>query len=180
MADELGVTHETIRKDLLTLESLSFEPTISARTGMPAEKQRIAAAAREFLPPTRAVLIDSGTTTEAPATDLPPAVSLVAITNALLIALALMTHPRLTVHLLGGRICAATMSTVDSWALRNLHDVQAEVAFLGANALSVEHADAVFEYADLDAIDIVTTDEGMSAHDAHALQAAAGVEVLRV
>ena len=53
MADELGVTHETIRKDLLTLEShgllrrvhggamplesLSFEPTIGARSSLAAE-----------------------------------------------------------------------------------------------------------------------------------------------
>ena len=40
--------------------------------------------------------------------------------------------------------------------------------------------DAVFKYADLDTIDILITDEGMSADDAHALQSAAGVEVLRV
>jgi len=229
MADELGVTHETIRKDLLTLEShgllrrvhggavpvesLAFEPSISARTSMAAEKQRIADAAIEFLPPTGAVLIDSGTTTEALATSLPPAASLVAITNALPVALALMTHPQLTVHLLGGRIRAATMGTVDSWALRNLQDVQADVAFLGANAFSVDHGlstpdaseaalkgamvdssrltvlladhtkfgrDAVFKYADLDAIDILVTDEGMSAADANILQSAAGMEVLRV
>jgi DeoR family fructose operon transcriptional repressor len=229
MADELGVTHETIRKDLLTLEShgllrrvhggavlaesLSFEPTISARTSMAAEKQRIAAAAIEFLPPTGAVLIDSGTTTEALAASLPPGVSLVAITNALPIALALMSHPQLTVHLLGGRIRTATLGTVDSWALRNLHDVQADVAFVGANAFTVEHGlstpdsseaalkgamvesarltvlmadhtkfgrDAVFKYADLEAVDILITDEGMSAADAHALQSAGGIEVLRV
>ncbi|MEP6648298.1 MAG: DeoR/GlpR family DNA-binding transcription regulator [Lapillicoccus sp.] len=229
MAGELGVTHETIRKDLLTLEShgllrrvhggavpvesLSFEPAIAARTSRAAEKHRIAVAATEFLPPTGAVLIDSGTTTEALAANLPLGSSLVAITNAMPIALALMAHPQLTVHLLGGRIRAATMATVDSWALRNLREVQADVAFVGANAFSLEHGlstpdsaeaalksamvhsarltvlladhtkfgrDAVFKYADLDTIDILITDEGMSASDAHSLQSAAGIEVLRV
>jgi DeoR family fructose operon transcriptional repressor len=229
MADELRVTHETIRKDLLTLEShgllrrvhggavpvdsLSFEPAIDARTSMAQEKQRIAAAAVEFLPTTGAILVDSGTTTEALAANLPNGSSLVAITNALPIALALMTHPQLTVHLLGGRVRTATMATVDSWALRNLSEVQADVAFVGANAFSLEHGlstpdsaeaavkeamvhaarltvlladhtkfgrDAVFKYADLDAIDVLVTDEGMSATDAHSLQSAAGIEVVRV
>lgn len=88
IAQELGVTHETIRKDLMTLESLgqlrrvhggavsaepsSFEPAISARTTMAAEKQRIAVAAVGFLPPTGAVLLDSGTTTGALAARVPP------------------------------------------------------------------------------------------------------------
>jgi DeoR family fructose operon transcriptional repressor len=228
MAEELGVTHETIRKDLLILEShgllrrvhggavpvesLSFEPAIGARTSMADEKQRIAAAAAEFLPATGAILLDSGTTTEAFAAQLPPASSLVAITNALPIALALMTHPHLTVHLLGGRIRAATLATVDSWALRDLGEVQADVAFVGANAFSVEHGlstpdsaeaalkqamvhaarltvlladhtkfgrDAVFKYADLDAVDVLVTDEGLAVSDARELEAAAGIEVVR-
>ena len=155
MAEELGVTHETIRKDLLTLEahgllrrvhggavpveSLSYEPAIGARTSMVEEKQRIAAAATEFLPPSGAILLDSGTTTQALANNLPAGSSLVAITNALPIAFALMAHPQLTVHLLGGRIRSATMATVDSWALRNLTEVQADVAFVGTNAFSLEH-----------------------------------------
>jgi len=229
MAEELGVTHETIRKDLLTLEShgllrrvhggavpvesLSFEPAIGARTSQAEEKRRIAAAAAEFLPPTGAILLDSGTTTEAFAAQLPPASSLVAITNALPVALVLMSHPQLTVHLLGGRIRSATMATVDTWALRDLREVQADVAFVGANAFSLQHGlstpdsaeaavkqamvhaarltvlladhtkfgrDAVFTYAELDAIDVLVTDEGLSASDARDLESAAGIEVVRV
>jgi DeoR family fructose operon transcriptional repressor len=229
MAGELGVTHETIRKDLLTLEShgllrrvhggavpvesLSFEPGLGARTAMTAEKERIAAAAADFLPPTGAVLIDSGTTTAALAANLPPGSSLVAVTNALPVALALMAHPRLTVHMIGGRIRAATMASVDSWALRDLQQVRADVAFVGANAFSLGHGlstpdaaeaavksamvesarltvlladhtkfgrETVFKYADLDAIDVLVTDDGMSESDARSLTAAAGIEVLRV
>lgn len=229
VAAELGVTHETIRKDLRTLEShgllrrvhggavpvesLSYEPGIGARTAMAAQKQRIAAAAADFLPPTGAVLIDSGTTTAALAANLPSTSSLVAVTNALPIALTLMAHPQLTVHILGGRIRAATMATVDSWALRDLQEIRADIAFVGTNAFSLGHGlstpdaaeaavksamvdsarltllladhtkfgrDAMFKYADLDAIDILITDDGMSASDAQSLVTAAGIEVLRV
>ena len=155
LAEELGVTHETIRKDLMTLEdlgllrrvhggavpveTLSYEPALGARTSMVPEKQRIAVAATEFLPPSGAILLDSGTTTEAFAAHLPAGSSLVAVTNALPVAMVLLAHPQLTVHLLGGRVRATTMGTVDSWALRNLQEVQADVAFVGANAFSVAH-----------------------------------------
>lgn len=155
VAGELGVTHETIRKDLLTLEgegllrrvhggavpveSASFEPLVSARTHMAAEKKRIAAAALAFLPDRGAVLFDSGTTTEALATMMPTGSSLTVITNALPVASALMAHPALTVHMVGGRIRNTTMAAVDSWALRDLREVRADVAFVGTNAFSVEH-----------------------------------------
>ncbi len=229
IADDLGVTHETIRKDLLALESLGllqrvhggavpvesllYEPSIGARTAMAEQKQRIAAAAADLVPPTGAVLIDSGTTTAALAANLPRGSSLVAVTNALPVALALMAHPQLTVHMLGGRVRAATMATVDSWALRDLQEVQADVAFVGTNAFSLGHGlstpdaaeaavksamvesarltvlladhtkfgrDALFKYADLDAIDVLITDDGMSRPDAQSLLDDAGIEVLRV
>lgn len=118
MADEHGVTYETIRKDLMLLESrrllrrvhggampvesLSFEPSINEQTTMAAEKERIATAAAELLPPSGAVLFDSGTTTAALAANLPRESSLVAVTNSLPIALELMVYPELTVHMLGG------------------------------------------------------------------------------
>lgn len=155
IAGELGVTHETIRKDLLTLEgegllrrvhggavpieSASFEPVISARTEMAREKSRIAAAALEFLPVSGAVLFDAGTTTTALASMLPSGSSLTAITNALPVATALMVHPQVIVHMLGGRLRKTTMASVDSWALRDLREVRADVAFVGTNAFSLAH-----------------------------------------
>lgn len=229
MADELGVTHETVRKDLVALEargllrrvhggalpveSLSLEPALAARTAMSAEKQRIAAAALEFLPPSGAVLLDSGTTTAALAAAIPPGSTLVAITNALPIALTLMSHPKLTVHMLGGRVRSATMASAEAWTLRELAEVRADVAFVGTNAFSLEHGlstpdsseaavkaamigsarltvlladhtkfghDSVFKYADLQEIDVLVTDDGLSVEDAERLASETGIEVVRV
>lgn len=42
-------------------------------------------------------------------------------------------------HTLGGRVRATTLAEVDHWALRSLSEVRVDVAFLGTNALSVEH-----------------------------------------
>lgn len=86
---------------------------------MTAEKQRIEAAAAHFLPP-------AGST-------------LVAVTNARPVALALLAHPQLTVHMLGGRVRHAPMASVDAWTLRELHEIRADVAFVGTNAFSLPY-----------------------------------------
>lgn len=154
LADKLGVTHETVRKDLLFLqergllrrvhggavpmESVAYEPYVGARTTYAAEKSRIAVAAKQFIPETGAVLIDSGTTTAALAEVFPPSPHVLAITNSLPIAMAMLPRAG-TVTALGGRVRPETQAAVDEWALQHLSAVRADVAFLGANAFSVEH-----------------------------------------
>ena len=80
LAQDLGVTSETIRRDLTVLERagvlrrvhggaipverLGFEPALAAHDAvMTAEKQRIAKAALAALPQEGAIIIDAGTTT---------------------------------------------------------------------------------------------------------------------
>jgi DeoR family fructose operon transcriptional repressor len=155
LALDLGVTHETIRKDLILLdgrgllqkvhggglpiEALSHEPDVQARTSLSREKRRIALAAAELVPKEGAVLLDAGSTTTALAENFPNRSSLTVITNALPIALTLLAHPNLSVHTVGGRVRATTMAEVDHWALRALKEVRVDVAFLGTNAFSIEH-----------------------------------------
>jgi DeoR family fructose operon transcriptional repressor len=155
LAQDLGVTHETIRKDLLLLDgrgllrrvhggalpvdALSYEPSVATRTAFSAEKRRIAAAAAELVPIEGAILLDAGSTTAALADNFPTRSHLTVITNTLPIALALLAHPNLSVHTVGGRVRATTMAEVDHWALRALLEVHVDVAFLGTNAFSIEH-----------------------------------------
>jgi DeoR family fructose operon transcriptional repressor len=155
LAQDLGVTHETIRKDLLLLDgrgllrrvhggalpvnALSYEPSVATRTAFSAEKRRIAAAAAELVPIEGAILLDAGSTTAALAENFPTRSHLTVITNTLPIALALLAHPNLSVHTVGGRVRATTMAEVDHWALRALLEVHVDVAFLGTNAFSIEH-----------------------------------------
>lgn len=154
LASDLGVTHETVRKDLLHLESrsllrrvhggalpvesLSYEPEVSARTTQTAEKRRIAEAAAAYVPEQGAVLLDAGSTTAALAEVFPPSARVTVVTNTLPIALSMLAHPNVTVHTLGGRVRATTMAEVDRWALRALDETRGDVAFLGSNACSVE------------------------------------------
>src|SRR3954452_10456693 len=98
LAEQFGVTTETIRRDLTQLEQagvlrrvhggaipigrLTFERGLEARrVSMTAEKERIARAALAELPEQGTILLDAGTTTAALADILPVDRDLVVVTN---------------------------------------------------------------------------------------------------
>ena len=106
LAEELGVTTETVRRDLTTLERhallrrvhggvipierLGFEPALAARDSvLTVEKERIARLALAELPDEGTILLDAGTTTARLAALLPTDRELVVLTNALPIAMSL-------------------------------------------------------------------------------------------
>jgi DeoR family transcriptional regulator, fructose operon transcriptional repressor len=155
LADELGVTTETVRRDLTTLERhallrrvhggaipierLGFEPALAARDSvLTAEKERIARLALNELPDEGSILLDAGTTTARLADALPTDRELVVLTNALPIAMSLSVRPNLTVLMVGGRVRGRTQAAVDAWALQALADAYVDVAFIGANGISPE------------------------------------------
>lgn len=156
LAEEFGVTAETIRRDLGGLEragllrrvhggaivavQLPFEPDMSRRGDtMGTEKERIAKAALALLPAEGAIFIESGSTTGRLAELLPAENSLTVVTNSVAIALTLTRWPELTVMTVGGRVRRRTHTEVDDWALRNLQSLRVDVAFLGTNGISVKH-----------------------------------------
>jgi DeoR family transcriptional regulator, fructose operon transcriptional repressor len=152
MSDQLAVTSETVRKDLIALErqgqlrrvhggaiplqNLSFEPEVTARVEFAEEKRRIARAALAHLPRGGTILIDAGSTTALLAELIPPDRQLTAFTNTLPIALALAAKPHVTVYTLGGRVRSVTLAEVDAWAARTLGEINVDVAFLGTNGIS--------------------------------------------
>jgi len=155
IARTLGVTTETVRKDLIRLErqgllrrvhggavpvdQVSFEPEVSARVEYADDKERIAKAALNHVPAQGAVLLDAGSTTARLAGMFPADRPLTVFTNTLPIAVSLVTHPNLTVFTLGGRVRGRTLAEVDSWAARTLSEIHVDVAFLGTNGISIDH-----------------------------------------
>jgi DeoR family transcriptional regulator, fructose operon transcriptional repressor len=153
IAAELNVTGETIRKDLIALERqgllrrvhggavpvayLSYEPAVQTRTAFATEKARIAKAALEYVPQQGTVLIDAGSTTAQLVEIFPGDRELTVYTNTLPLALSLLTRPLLTVFTLGGRVRTTTLAEVDDWAARALAEINVDVAFLGANGISL-------------------------------------------
>jgi DeoR family fructose operon transcriptional repressor len=154
LASSLGVSAETVRRDLSALERqgvlrrthggavpverLRFEPEISERfAAMSDEKARIARAAVRFLPSRGAILLDAGTTTWALAELLPAGRELTVVTNCLPIASLLAPHPSTTVLIAGGRVRGRTLASVDDLAARFIDGLAPDVAFVAANGVTV-------------------------------------------
>lgn len=150
----LGTSTETIRKDLIVLEerglarrvhggalhlaSMTFEPDVSVRHDNLEEKARIATAALAHIPEGGAVLIDAGSTTQA-FVDRFPNRRLTVFTSALAIALTLTTRSLVSVSTFGGKVRPNTTAEVGPIALRTLRQMHFDVAFVGANSVSVAH-----------------------------------------
>ena len=153
VAESLGVTGETIRKDLIALErqgllrrvhggavpvqALAFEPAVQTRSEFASEKTRIAQAALAHLPTQGSVLIDAGSTTAKLVDIFPGDRDLTVYTNTVPLAMSLLSRPRLTVFTLGGRLRNNTFAEVGDWTLRALGEINVDVAFLGTNGISM-------------------------------------------
>ncbi|TQK42463.1 DeoR family transcriptional regulator [Streptomyces sp. SLBN-118] len=155
LAEEFGVTQETIRRDLSALDragllrrvhggalpggGLRLEPGLAERDSTAAaDKDRIAKAALALLPEEGSLLLDAGTTVSRLAAQLPLDSTLTVVTNALPVAARLAEHPQLNLHLVGGRLRHRTQAAVDAWALRDLADLDADMAVIATNGFSPE------------------------------------------
>ncbi|MFQ6393604.1 DeoR/GlpR family DNA-binding transcription regulator [Nocardia sp. KC 131] len=158
LSEQYGVTTETVRRDLAVLDRTGLIRRVhggavpaAALTAIElgtterehsraAEKDRIAKAALEFLPPTGgSALFDAGTTTTRLAALMPADRELVAVTNSVPIAARLSGMTGLHLHLLGGRVRGLTQAAVGPEALRVLAEMRVDVAYIGTNALSTAH-----------------------------------------
>ena len=158
VAEEFGVTTETVRRDLALLERAGMvrrvhggavpagaltlvETGLGERHGTRTEAKRaIAAAALSLLPAADgSVLLDGGSTTAALADVLPSDRRLYVATNSVPIAARLSASPGVTLHVLGGRVRGITQTAVGDATVRALRDLRLDVVFLGTNGISPGH-----------------------------------------
>ena len=158
LAEEFGVTTETVRRDLAVLEragmlrrvhggavpagALSLvEPALAERHDTRSEqKSKIAAAALDLLPGVDgSIILDGGSSTAALAEVLPTDRQLLAVTNSVPVAARLAAVPGIALHLLGGRVRGVTQCAVGETAVRALAELRVDVAFLGANGITPGH-----------------------------------------
>src|SRR4051794_10350263 len=158
VAEEFGVTMETVRRDLAVLERAGMlrrvhggavptgaltlvETGLGERNTTRAEqKRKIAAAALDLLPGTEGSLVlDGGSTTAALADVLPVDRRLFVATSSVPIATRLSSSPGVTLHVLGGRVRGITQTAVGDSTVRALGELRVDVAFLGTNGISVGH-----------------------------------------
>ncbi|MGY1691593.1 DeoR/GlpR family DNA-binding transcription regulator [Geodermatophilus sp. SYSU D01105] len=158
LAEQFGVTTETVRRDLAVLEragtlrrvhggavpagALTYvETALTERHGTRSEqKRKIAAAALDLVPGSDgSVLLDGGSSTAALADLLPGDRRLLVVTHSVPIAARLAAAPGLELHVLGGRVRGITQCAVGTPALATLADLRVDVTFLGTNGVTPEH-----------------------------------------
>ena len=151
LSEHLGVTRETIRKDLYDLEKkglirkvhggavlnkTSEEPSYFARStiSLP-EKELIAAKAAEFVEDGDSIYIDIGTTTLLFAKKI-KAKNITVITNSVLAAMELNNREGAKIILSGGELRPGEMSLSGPIANQSLQNIYIDKAFIGVGGLS--------------------------------------------
>ncbi|RWR25580.1 DeoR/GlpR transcriptional regulator [Agrococcus lahaulensis] len=166
IARELGITAETVRRDLDALEeagvarrvhggavaagrSSLVETALAEReSANTASKRRIARLAAERLLASGAtsLLLDAGTSTAALAAELVASwprsggPRLVVATHSPAIAQQLAQHPTIEVHAIGGRIRSVTGAAVGAQTVLAIAALRPDVVVLGANGLDATGA----------------------------------------
>jgi DeoR/GlpR family transcriptional regulator of sugar metabolism len=153
IATELGVTEDSVRRDLRDLAAaglcqrvyggaLPVSPATAdyaTRTGVaPESKERVAAAAARLVQPGSTVILDGGTTALAVARALPADLFAYVVTHSPTVAAALVDHPRVDVFVLGGRLFKHSAVTCGAAAAAAAQAVQADLFLLGVTGVHHE------------------------------------------
>jgi len=168
IAQDLGVSRETVRRDILELEAQGVlrrvhggiiatgdqpEPPLAVRQTVRAkEKRAIARVAARLVQPGQTLFIDTGSTTTLLAEALSAASGLTIITNGLNVAHKLASvdpaRPGNQVILLGGQVAGPLAATWGDVTVAEIHRYRADVALLSPVGVSAEHGAASFEHAE--------------------------------
>ena len=154
IADQLGVTGATIRKDLRILESQNvlIRAHGSASPVKPhvmdvsiheksvqhsAEKQAIARAAQKLIKPDDAIILASGSTVTAFAEQLQPVNSINIVTPSIGIAVLMNEKEDAKVLLLGGEMYKNSLSVRGIYAEAGLRNVSCSKVFIGCDGIVI-------------------------------------------
>jgi DeoR/GlpR family transcriptional regulator of sugar metabolism len=153
LVEQLGVSEDTVRRDLRELAAQGLvqrvhggalapapqQGSFSRRRAMSADaKPALARAAAGLLAGARMIILDGGTTNLELARALPPGYDGTVLTNSPPIAAALAEHPAAEVVMIGGRLDKPSQVTVGAAAVDFLRGVRADACVLGVCALHPE------------------------------------------
>ncbi|MCU0802597.1 MAG: DeoR/GlpR family DNA-binding transcription regulator [Rhodobacteraceae bacterium] len=150
LAAELGVSEDTVRRDLRELAAegrlmrvhggaLPLSPThvpVGARAALEmAEKQRLARVGAGLVQPGMVVIMDGGTTHDTLIRALPADLRAVVVTHSPAIVAAFAGFAGVEVQLIGGRILRHSMVAVGAATQRAYAGVRADLCFLGVTGI---------------------------------------------
>ncbi|HEX2555631.1 MAG TPA: DeoR/GlpR family DNA-binding transcription regulator [Microvirga sp.] len=157
-AKRFGVSEETIRRDIKRLAADGLaDPVFGGAVLRPAAgsaprpvppvgerglvegeaKDAIGEAAARLVEPGQAVILDAGTTTLAVARHLAAHRNLTVITNSIPVAELCARNPTGVTYVVGGKLVPASLSMIGPGAERDLAQISADWAFIGAAAVDV-------------------------------------------
>lgn len=156
LAESLGVTPETVRRDLTELEHrgllrrthggavrierMSYSTPVTDRKGLyDDEKAAIAAFALEQIADDSTIGIDAGTSTIKLSELIPRTRRLTVVTYSLIVATNLAAHPHVKVHFLGGQIVENSRAAVGPWTLDAISRVTMDQVFLSVDGINRRH-----------------------------------------
>ncbi|WP_313438467.1 DeoR/GlpR family DNA-binding transcription regulator [Novosphingobium sp.] len=151
LAERLGVTPQTIRKDLNVLAGQSLLSRVHGgalvtsgvdnlayderRDVASAAKARIGAAAAALIPDGASLFVNIGTTTEAVAANFAHHRNLMVISNNLNVIDTLSNHPALELVSVGGKVRTGDRAVVGALAMRFIENFRVDYALIGISAL---------------------------------------------
>lgn len=150
LSEELGLSEDTIRRDLRELArdgllqrvhggALPASPAMADFAGRtqiaPKAKVAVGRAAANMIQPGQVVMIDGGTTALQLAKHLPLALEATIVTHSPTIAVELVNHPRLEVILIGGKLFKHSVVAVGAAAIETIGRIRADIYFMGATGI---------------------------------------------
>ncbi|SHN03485.1 transcriptional regulator, DeoR family [Pseudomonas asturiensis] len=163
LASEFNVSEHSIRRDLTALAASGVckrvyggaillrasEGPMAVRVQQDASrKDLLGQAAASYLSRGQHVFIDAGSTNLAIASAIDPRLELTITTNSPLIAVPLMSLPKVEVILLGGRLNPVTGGVIGLTAVEQLRQFSFDLCFLGACAIDPDNGVTAFGLED--------------------------------
>ena len=162
VAAELGLSEDSIRRDLREMAAaglcqrvyggaLPISPAIAdlktCTNVQPDSKGRVAARAAALITPGSTAILDGGTTALAVARALPSDLAATVVTHSPIVAAALVDHPTVEIHLIGGRIFKHSGVACGAAAVEAAAGVNADLFLMGVTGV---HATAGLTTGDAD------------------------------
>ncbi len=154
LCTEINVSEDTIRRDLQELAeegkvikvhggalSHSFNHVYFSSDGVYSQnhKKTIAQKANALISNGMFILTSGGTTIMELARSLPPQLKATFISGSIPVILEYMQHPNIEVILIGDKISKNSKITIGSEAIAKIKQMNADICFLGTNAIHTEH-----------------------------------------
>jgi DeoR/GlpR family transcriptional regulator of sugar metabolism len=149
VAEDLGVSRETVRRDLVTLEAEGVvkrvhggavavqgdeeAPFAQRSAAQVKEKRAIARLACRLIAPGQSIFLDAGSTTSLVAEELASLSGLTVLTNSVDVASKMLSAPGAEVHrciLIGGQMAREPLATYGAATVAEIHRYRADWALL--------------------------------------------------